>query len=68
METKQGLKISLRAARINAGLKLSEVGKIINKTPQAISNWEQGKTHIKVIDLEKLCELYNVTREDIFLA
>ena len=50
--------ISLKAARVNAGLTQDEAGRFLNRTKQTIVNWENGVTEIKYRDLEALSELY----------
>lgn len=62
------LKISLAAARVNSGLKQSEVAKEIGVMPQTLRNWEKGKTFPKPGQVEKLCKLYGVTWNDIFFT
>lgn len=61
------LKISLRAARVNAGMTMDAVSKRLHRGKQTISSWETGKTEPKASELEALCELYGVTMDDIFL-
>lgn len=58
-------KISLNAARVNAGLTQEQAAKAIGKTKQTIVNWETGKTGIKYSDLVKLSELYRMPVEYI---
>lgn len=61
------LKISLKAARVNANLSQDEVATAMNKSKTTINNWENGKTGIDLGNLKTLCSLYNVTIDDIFL-
>ena len=61
------LKITLQAARVNAGLTQMQVAQrfgVVNKT---ISNWESGKTEIKPFQLTSLCQLYGVSVDNIIL-
>ena len=58
-------KISLKAARVNAGLTQEQAAKAIGKAKQTIVNWESGKTGIKYSDLIKLSELYGMPVEYI---
>ena len=58
-------KISLKAARVNAGLTQEQAAKAIGKAKQTIVNWESGKTGIKYSDLIKLSELYEMPVEYI---
>lgn len=60
------LKITLAAARVNKGIKQGEAAKKIGVMPQTLRNWEKGKTYPNPKQLEKLCELYGVTWDDIF--
>lgn len=61
------LKISLKAARVNANLSQDEVAAAMRKSKTTINNWESGKTEIDLGNLKTLCNLYNVTIDDIFL-
>ena len=61
------VKISLAAARVNAGDTQAEVAKILHKTPQTIVNWENGKSPIDTANFVFLCELYKVPQSFIFV-
>lgn len=61
------LKISLKAARVNANLSQENVAKIMKKSKVTINNWENGKTEIDYGNLTELCRLYSVTMDDIIL-
>ena len=61
------MKISLKAARINAGLTQSQVAKALKKGKQTIVNWESGKTTLDVANFTALCDLYGVKKDYIFL-
>lgn len=61
------LKISLKAARVNANLSQENVAKKMNKSKVTINNWENGKTEIDYGNLTELCRLYSVTMDDIIL-
>ena len=60
-------KISLKAARVNAGLTQTQAAAKAGKNKMTISNWENGKNPIDSFSLEKLCAIYGVTIDDIFL-
>lgn len=62
------MKITLKAARVNAGMTQREAAKAINVSRISIQSWENGWTNISAVNLLKLCKLYNVTPEDIFFA
>ena len=61
-------KISLKAARVNAGLTQSEVAEKMGRIKQTIGKWESGKTEPKAGELAALCELYNVPVSCIILG
>lgn len=61
------LKISLAAARVNANLTQKEAAKLLNINKCTMINWEKGKSSPKYTQMKKLCELYGVTLDDIFL-
>ena len=61
------MKISLKAARVNANLTQEEVAKLLRKNKQTIVNWENGKTVIDVRNFTALCQLYKIDKDCIFL-
>ena len=56
-------KISLEAARINAGYTQREVAEILKVTKDTISRWEKGKTSPKADQFGCLINLYKVPIE-----
>ncbi len=60
-------KITLRAARVNAGLTQVEAAKAMGKTKQTIVNWESGASSIKYTDLVRLSELYKIPIENLLI-
>lgn len=58
--------ITLKAARVNAGLTQSEVAEKLNISAGTLKNWERGKTFPKQPQIEALCELYGVTYDNLF--
>lgn len=61
------VKISLAAARVNAGMTQAEVAKILHKTPQTIVNWENGRSPIDTANFIFLCKLYKIPQNFIFV-
>lgn len=61
------LKISLKAARVNAGLTQEAVAAMLKKSKVTIINWEKGKTSIDKGNFDALCRLYSVDEDNIFL-
>ena len=61
------LKISLKAARVNAGLTQEAVAAMLKKSKVTIINWEKGKTSIDKGNFDALCRLYSVDENNILL-
>lgn len=59
--------LTLKAARVNAGKTLEDVSAIMQVSVGTLSNWENNKTKIDAQMLFKLCNLYRVSRDTIFL-
>ena len=51
-------KITLKAARVNAGMTQEDVAREMHRTKQTIVNWEAGVTAIRPNDLQALSDLY----------
>lgn len=61
------LKISLKAARVNANMTQDDVCKIMHITNRTLVNWETGKVNIPFISLTALSNLYKIPVDNIFL-
>lgn len=61
------VKISLKAARVNANLTQNEVAQAVGVTGKTVSNWETGETEIKMSSLIVLGNLYDVPVGDFIL-
>lgn len=53
----------MRNLREDNDLTQKEVGKIINKSQQGYSHIEDGRAELKIEDLIKLCDFYNVSAD-----
>lgn len=60
------VQISLKTARMSAGLTLEEVSGKLKVSTVTIKNWENGKTQPRISDAKKLSKLYNIALDDIF--
>lgn len=60
-------KISLAAARVNAGLTQSDVAKVLKVGKQTVVSWEKGKSEPKMSQSRQLSELYRIPLDYIFL-
>ena len=60
------MKVSLKAARVNAGMTQTEAAKAIKVNPSTLGNWEKGKSSPPADKAKQLCDLYGATIDDIF--
>lgn len=60
------LKISMAAARVNAGLTQKEFAELCDVRVETVNNWEQGKTEPPVGAIRKLSEKSNIPMDFIF--
>lgn len=56
-------KSRLRGVREDRDLTQAEVGKILNKSQQGYNHIEAGRAELKIDDLVKLCQFYNLTAD-----
>lgn len=59
------MRITLEAARVNAGLKQSEAAEKIGVNKKTLSCWERGKSVPKSDKIPIICEVYNRHYDDI---
>ena len=60
--------MSLRAARVNAGLTQKEAAKALNIGKNTITNYEKYRTKPNIDTAKKMAELYGVSIDDIFFT
>lgn len=53
----------LQGVREDRDLTQAEVGKILNKSQQGYNHIEAGRAELKIDDLVKLCQFYNLTAD-----
>ena len=61
-------KITLKAARVNAGLTQNEAATEIGVAVSTLKNWESGKTFPKQPQIEAMCQLYGISYDILFFA
>ena len=61
------LRITLKAARVNAGLGQKDVAKALKITPQTIVNWERGTVRPSEATVIALAQMYGIDVDNIFL-
>lgn len=59
------IKISLKAARVNADLEQREAAKKLGITVETLRNYETGKTSPTMEMAAKICAVYNFPQEHI---
>jgi transcriptional regulator with XRE-family HTH domain len=59
------VKISMRAARVNAGLSQKEAAIRLGVSNKTIGNWENGITFPPADKIPAICELYGVPYDQI---
>lgn len=60
------LKISLEAARVNAKLTQKEAAKRLKVSNSTLGRWEKGLGFPNATMIDKICELYGVSYDNIF--
>lgn len=53
-------KISIAAARVNAGKTQSDVAKALHVGKQTVVNWEHGKTSPSIAKAQEFCEFCHI--------
>lgn len=61
-------KITLKAARVNAGLTQEEVAKEMKVSLPTIAKWENESGEVRMKQALKLCKLYKKNIDDIFFG
>lgn len=59
------MKLTLKAARINAGFTQQQAAEQLNVSKDTVSNWERGKSYPGVPALKKMEKVYGVPYDDI---
>ena len=60
-------KITMEAARVNAGLTQAELAEKMGVSRATVINWESGKSEIKTAYLYMFCGLTGFSEDDILL-
>lgn len=61
------MQMTFKQARLNAGLKQSELAEKMNVSVATISMWEQGKTEMTLSKFDRFCEIVGQNRADIII-
>lgn len=60
-------RLSLKVARVNAGLTQQELAKSLKVAVSTVNSWETGRHAPNIYAYQKLCALLGVQMGDIFL-
>lgn len=61
------MQISMKAARVNAGLTQKQAADLLKVSNVTIIKWEKGITYPRIDQFQELAAAYGVTVDDIFL-
>lgn len=61
------MKITLKAARVNAGYTQKSASQRLGVNRLTLRNWEQGRTQPTISKFDEMCRLYNTSLDDIVL-
>ena len=56
-------RIRLRNVREDRDLTQAEIGRVLNKSQQGYNHIEAGRAELKIEDLVKLCQFYNLSAD-----
>ena len=59
------VKMSLKAARVNAGLSQKEAAEKLGISNVTLSNWENGVSFPDAQQIIKICEVYGVSYDNL---
>mgnify|MGYP003517012133 CR=1 FL=1 len=59
------MKVTLRAARVNKGLKQNEAAAKLGVNRDTLRNWETGKSFPDAVKIKKIEDVYGVGYNDI---
>lgn len=59
--------ITLKAARVNAGMTQKEWAEALNVTADTVLNWESGKSEPKMSQLQEISRLSKIPMDYIFV-
>lgn len=62
------MKVSMKAARVNANLSQGEMARLMGKSQNTLIDWEKGRKKPRVDELQKYCEICGCDMSDISLA
>ncbi len=58
-------RMSMKAIRIDRGLTQAQLGKAVGVGKKTVSSWEQGKTRPSLDKIDAICEVLNVSYDNV---
>lgn len=65
--TNCNFRITLKACRVNAGLRQTDLALMLGVCADTIKNWEKGETSPDSVQLQKISEITGIPMQFIFL-
>lgn len=65
---KENIKLTLEAARVNAGYKQAEAAKKLGITQTTLSGWEKNSTKLSYLDAINIGKIYGVSPDVLFFG
>lgn len=59
------MKVTLKGARVNANLTQKQVAEKLCVSNKTVCNWEKGICFPNAVQIDKICELYSASYDDI---
>lgn len=59
------IKLTLKAARVNAGLTQTQASILLGISNKTLCNWEKGQAFPTPKHIDKMCRLYGVNYDDL---
>ncbi|HIU63661.1 MAG TPA: helix-turn-helix transcriptional regulator [Candidatus Avacidaminococcus intestinavium] len=66
--SRNDLKMTLEAARVNAGYTQVQAAKILGLKPTTLASWEKDSTRLSYVEAHRLARLYRITPDLLFFG
>lgn len=66
--SRNDLKMTLEAARVNAGYTQVQAAKVLGLKPTTLASWEKDSTKLSYVEAHRLAKLYGITPDLLFFG
>lgn len=66
--SRSDLKMTLEAARVNAGFTQAQAAERLGLKPSTLAGWEKDSTKLSYIEAHRLAKLYGITPDLLFFG